>query len=336
MNSRYLGHLSDEDPLFWYLRYHIAPQLGFHALQTGYRVFQCVNSSDVYLYEEDQGRFRIVGKFSKPRPGRDPNMARIKAETEFRNLIFLRSLGFTTAPNYVVRPLGFNHDLDNLLLVEHLGGGSLSRVITDAIYNNQRQRLYRKLSALAEFLATLHNRTAGDWTVNFHEEMDYLGRLIHSLVEKRGLNPEHAGELWGLGSIWRSRNRMWEDRKVVVHGDATPSNFLFGRGRVVMAIDLERMKWGDRVFDIGRVCGELKHFFFRATGNVWAAEPFIGHFLWEYAGHFPDRESAFRSITRRLPFYMGLNLLRIARNSWVDGDYRWRLIQETKQLLRAK
>jgi hypothetical protein len=72
-----------------------------------------------------------------------------------------------------------------------------------------------------------------------------------------------------------------------------------------------------------------------ATGDAYAAEPFIGHFLWEYCGHFPDRMSAFGAITRRTPFHMGITLLRIARNSWIDWEYRWRLVGEAKAILRA-
>jgi aminoglycoside phosphotransferase (APT) family kinase protein len=106
---------------------------------------------------------------------------------------------------------------------------------------------------------------------------------------------------------------MWEDNQVLVHGDATPSNLLFGRDLSVIAIDLERMTRADRVFDLGRIAGELQHYFLQAKGNTHGAEPFIGHFLWEYACHFPDRDRAFRSITGRLPFQMALTLLRIAR-----------------------
>jgi Ser/Thr protein kinase RdoA (MazF antagonist) len=119
-----------------------------------------------------------------------------------------------------------------------------------------------------------------------------------------------------------------------VHGDVTPSNILFGEGLWVIAIDLERMKYADRVFDVGRVVGELKHFFLQhADGRE--AEPFIGHFLWEYACHFPDRASAFASVTRRLPFHMGLTLLRIARNSWISSNHRERLIAEAQTVLRS-
>jgi Ser/Thr protein kinase RdoA (MazF antagonist) len=162
-----------------------------------------------------------------------------------------------------------------------------------------------------------------------------MGRLLRSLTGKWGLARAEGDEFYWLREAWRARGCMWEDRAVLVHGDATPSNLLFGKGRDVIAIDLERMQWADRVFDLGRLCGELKHCFFRTTGDLFTAEPFIGHFLWEYCGHFPDRESAFRSITRRIPFYMGITLLRIARNSWIDGDYRWRLIHEARQILKA-
>jgi hypothetical protein len=73
----------------------------------------------------------------------------------------------------------------------------------------------------------------------------------------------------------------------------------------------------------------------QATGNKHAAEPFIGHFLWEYACHFPDRGRAFRSITGRLPFQMALTFLRIARNSWVSDPHRRRLVEEAKIILRT-
>jgi aminoglycoside phosphotransferase (APT) family kinase protein len=128
---------------------------------------------------------------------------------------------------------------------------------------------------------------------------------------------------------------MWQDQQVWLHGDATPANFLFGHGMDVAAIDLERMKRGDRMFDVGRVAGELQHAFMRDSGDWRNAEPFIGHFLWEYSCHFPDREQAFESITGRVPYYMALNLLRIARNGYIGQDYGGRLVSRAKKLLRV-
>ena len=103
----------------------------------------------------------------------------------------------------------------------------------------------------------------------------------------------------------------------------------------VAAIDLERMKRGDRVFDVGRVAGELQHAFMRDSGDRHHAEPFIGHFLWEYSSHFPDREQTFQSVTARTPYYMALNLLRIARNGYIGQDYCSRLVKQAKRLLHT-
>jgi len=77
--------------------------------------------------------------------------------------------------------------------------------------------------------------------------------------------------------------------------------FVFSRD-VYLYEDLEGgFRVVGKFFPPGRLAGELKHFFMRDTGDPWAAEPFIGHFLWEYCGYFPDRQDAFSSITRRIP-----------------------------------
>ena len=327
-----LGYLSAHDPVYGYFQYHIVPQLGLHLPDAAWKVFRFHAPRDVFLYEEKHRGIRLVGKFFK---GPDRGQARRTGETEFNNLSFLRSIGFANAPHYAVRPFGFNPDIDNLLVVEHLDGESLSDLIQSALIDGRHNRLFRKLSGLGHFFATLHNRTAGELTVNFEEACHSMEWFVQHLEARWGMGRDDVQECRRLLSVWRGRSCMWEDRSVLVHGDATPSNLLFGRGRDVMVIDLERMKWADRAFDLGRVCGELKHFFFRHTGNPWAAEPFIGHFVWEYGCHFPDRDAAFYAITRRLPFYMALTLLRIARNSWIDPDYRRRLIREAKQILRA-
>jgi len=71
------------------------------------------------------------------------------------------------------------------------------------------------------------------------------------------------------------------------------------------------------------------------TGRKSRAEPFIRHFYYEYSRHFPDPEVAFESITARGPFYMGLNLMRIARNDYISESYGERLVRQAKRLLRV-
>ena len=330
----YLGHLAVDDPMWRYLKDHMLPQQGLFAQNVGFRVFQPANSRNVYIYEEINTGLRVLAKFHPDRPVYSDNKDR-SGETEYHNLLFLRSIGFDAAPNYVVKPFGFNREIGGVIVMEFLEGAVLGDVIADAIHQGRRDRLFKKLTGLARFLASMHNKTAGDWNVDFEQGRSYMGQLINSLITRRGMGSDHYTELYELREAWFNEACMWEDTSVLVHGDVTPSNFLVGRGTDVIAIDLERMKWDDRVFDLGRICGELKHFFLQATGQRHASEPFIGHFLWEYCGHFPDQLSAFKAITRRIPFYMGTTLMRIARNWWISPDYRWRLVREAKQILRG-
>jgi aminoglycoside phosphotransferase (APT) family kinase protein len=334
MSGIYVGRLSERDPLYGYLQYDIQPQINGTSGNSGYRVFRLNASNDVYLYEDRDTGTKVIGKFFLSSKKKGAVKAASHLTREFDNLCMMRDYGLTGYPHDVVRPLGRNYSMNALLVTECCEGELLSVVILEAIQSGDHGKLYHKLTALAYFLSSFHNRTAIVEGVDFHQDCDYMDSLIDKLHDIRAIGGDEAHELCWLRDQWRNTPRMWEDNKVLVHGDATPENFMFGKGLKVITFDLERTKHADRVFDTGRIAGELKHFFMRATGNKDAADPFIGHFLWEYACHFPNRDSAFQSITGRTPFYMGITLLRIARNNWIDAAYRHRLIREAKECLR--
>ncbi len=335
MIGSYLGHLPEHDPLFGYLKHEIFPPLSGGAAPRGFRVFRTSGSNAVYMYEEVRTNIRMIGKFFLSRRMTDTERAAGKLEREFHNLVFIRSRGFDAGLHYVARPLGKHYDLGCLLMEEFCYGEPLDKIILRAIHERDDSLLYGKLTALAYFLATMHNRTAENWRVDFDSFHRYGRHIIDELCAAGitgGMERNYLADLCGR---WYNNSCMWEDCQVVVHGDATPSNFLFGDGLHVIAFDLERTRRADRVFDVGRLVGELFHFFLQNTGNKYAAEPFIGHFIWEYSCHFPDRESAFRSIVRRIPCYMGITLLRIARNRYLKWDYRRRLVEEAKLCLEG-
>ena len=332
-NMRYLGHLQINDPLYGYLRYDILPLLNGDAHSPHFRVYQLPASHPVYLYEDQRSHARIIGKFFGGVPGLSPETASHHMEREFHNLHYLRSIGFTSYPHYVVRPLGRNASLDNILVEEFCYGTPFSDFIVKAIHKGARDALFQKLTALAYFLASLHNRTASDSTVDFDKDCKYFDRILRQLTDAGRMEWEEAQMLYQLKDQWRAKGCMWEDCQVLVHSDVTPPNILFGDELWVIVIDLERLRPADRVFDLGRVVGELQHFFMQQAGDKWLAEPFIGHFLWEYACHFPDRDTAFAAIIRRIPFYSGLNLLRIARNSWINTRYSHQLVHEARKSL---
>jgi aminoglycoside phosphotransferase (APT) family kinase protein len=167
-----------------------------------------------------------------------------------------------------------------------------------ATHHPDDAHLYWRLKALVYFLATQHDRTANGTAVNFDPDCRYFDIVAGRLKKAHRIRQADIDELSGLRDCWRDRPRMWQDQQVWLHGDATPANFLFGPGMDVAAIDLERMKRGDRMFDVGRVAGELQHAFMNA-GDRHRADPFIEHFLWEYSSHFSDRQRTFDSVTTR-------------------------------------
>ncbi len=261
MSKTYLGRLPENDPLHGYLQYDIQPQINGPSGRAQYRVFRLNGSNDVYLYEDRYSSTKVVGKFFLSSRKQDAEKAAARLTGEFDNLRMMRDYRLTGYPHHVVRPLGRNYGLNALLVTEHCEGELLGDVIHSVIQNNDSGRLYYKLTALAYFLATLHNRTAVGVGVDFHQDCGYMDRLIGRLREIGAIGWDESRELYWLRDQWRNQPRMWEDQQVLVHGDATPENFLFGGGLSVVAFDMERAKRADRVFDTGRIAGELKHFF---------------------------------------------------------------------------
>ncbi len=335
VNGRYVGYVAGTDPLHDFLSNVIHEDMGVREAQPAFRVFRLAGSNEVYAYEEKHSGTKVICKFYGPRFGSDPDKAASMARQEYEGLQTLRGYNLVGSPHHVIRPLGMSRDINGMLALEYYPGEPFSTAIARATQHRDDAHLYWRLKALAYFLATLHNRTANGANVDFEPDCRYFDTLVGKLRKRERIGQWDVDELSWLRDLWRERPRMWQDRQVWLHGDATPANFLFGHGLDVAAIDLERMKRGDRMFDVGRVAGELQHSFMRDTGDRHRAEPFIGHFLWEYSCHFPDRGQTFESVTSRAPFYMALNLLRIARNGYIDREYSGRLVAQAKRLLRA-
>ncbi|SDO61096.1 Phosphotransferase enzyme family protein [Nakamurella panacisegetis] len=335
MDGEYRGYVSGHDPMFEFLRRVLAERLGVTHPHPAFRVFALTGSAEVYRYEEKSTGTQVICKFYGNKYGWDRDRAAALVRQEYQSLRTLRGYGLAGSPHHVVRPLALDVDINCVLAMEYYRGEPLSRAISRGIGHGEHDHLYWRLTALAYFLATQHRRTANGIGVDFQVDASYLRHVVRRSQRAGRMGQGDADEFNWLSDQWRDRSVMWQDQEVWLHGDATPANFLFGSGLDAAAVDLERMRRGDRMFDVGRVAGELQHASMSMTGDRHRAEPFIGHFLWEYSCHFPDREGTFASITRRLPYYMGLNLLRIAANDYVGDDYRHRLLRQGKELLRA-
>ena len=261
-----------------------------------------------------------------------PEDAWLEMEKEYLNLKLLRErFGMNTDANKVVAPLGINRELSALLVTEMASGQTLDHYVAKAIFEEQHHKLPTKLGYLARFLVHLHSSSETDRPVSPDLPRWYLDKLLNSLMEGPLGWPERNA-IEGYAALWWDEDSISaEDREVVVHGDANPTNFFFHDENVI-AVDLEGMKWADRCWAMGFIAAELKHHFMWRTGDGWAAEPYIGHFLREYAADKGENRF-FNIITSKLPLYMALGLLRIARHPWLGEAHRKALTMEAKQCL---
>jgi len=286
----------------------------------------------VCLFFEKKRSIVVVGKLFKW--GVIPfEEAWLEADKEYSNLKLLRAqLGMDGETDRVVAPLGENKELSALLVTERAPGQTLDHFIAKAIFEQEHDELFQTLSHLARFFVKLHEAGKTERPLSPELCRLYLDTLLGSLnvgllgSSKRAEIDKHAARWWSDKHLYAS------DRETIAHGDATPTNFLFNNGNVT-AIDLESMKLADRCWDLGFIAAELKHHFMWRAGDGWAAEPFIGHFLWEYAIDYGDT-NFFYVITRKIPLYIAIGLLRIARNLYLEESYREHLIMEAERCLK--
>jgi thiamine kinase-like enzyme len=322
--------LLDTAQLCKYMRQVIFPQLApppFGEIE----IRSLSQQKPVYLFLEKHQNIMVVGKLFKHGP-LTLEQAWPSAEKEYFNLNLLRNrFGMNNNCCHVVTPLGKNKELSALLVTEKAPGKVLDYYIAKAVYERKSQQLFDRLTSLAKFFVKLHRNTENDRRVSPALPQSYLTKLLDSL-SKWSLDPVERATIEAYAARWWDRDEVWTtDREVIVHGDATSTNFILNHQEVT-GIDLEKMKWADRCWDLGFIAAELKHHFMWRMGDSWAAEPFIGHFLWQYAASYEDSQF-FTILTRKIPLYMALGLLRIARNSWLDDPHRKNLLNEAKLCL---
>lgn len=326
MSNLYLGRLDPGDPLYEILLSNVCPDVKaplFHVDRMA--------SGKVYKYTEEKTRTAIVGKFFKMDDKQD-RILRIKSE--YDNLMKIRNYGFDAFPNYIVRPISREDRIGLALIEDFVSGKDLDYYFKKAIYEGDNETLKDRLSRLASFLYALHAKTENGNNVNLDFVSAYFQKLVNKLYNQSVISDYDREAYFRWMDKWLDRPLLQKAKEAIVHGDATPTNFIFTENGGVVAIDLERMKNSDMAFDVSMICAEIKHAFFWRTGNPFKAEPFIKHFLKKYSGHFPEPKKEFSRITLKNPFYMALTELRIARNNYLDWNYRKRLAYEAMECLK--
>ena len=326
--------LDKQDPLYWHLALVTMPRAGFEVKHPDFEVRRLGASQEVYVYKEQESEGLFVCKFFGSRWYLSEKERRDGLNYEFKNLNALRNMGFCTFPHHVVRPLSKDEKINCLLVEDFVRGHDLDYYIAKAAYEGQYEALRGKLTELAKFLAKLHSQAADKVRVNFANVLNHFQHLLDSLAHRGLIDARGFEKFMSRCNAWKGNSRMWEDVSVLVHGDATPTNFIFHPDDGVTAIDLERMHPFDRAYDIGMLAAELKHHFAWRVLKADASEPYISHFIRAYCENFSNRDAVFEALTHRNRFYMALGELRIARNDWLPWEHRKWLVEEARRCLR--
>ena len=327
------AQIGPRDSLYTYLQDFVTSASDFNTSSPKFQMSALDADRSIYLCREISSGTVVVCKFF----GRRCDLPRFECSKllnhEFDCLNRLRVEGLDHAPLAVVRPLAKVEELGCLLAEEYVRGRSMDYYIQKAAHEGQGQRLVRKLNLLADFFAKLHQSTSCRAASGFSRVANSFRCIVRELARGRVVGSAEVDDFFDLCDRWEALDAMWSERSCLVHGDATPTNFILHPQDGVTAIDLERMHSGDPLYDIGMFAAELKHHFALRILDAQAAEPYIGQFYRRYCGAYSDSESRFRKMTFRSRFFMALGELRIARNPWLPAEHRKWLVQEARRCL---
>ena len=325
-----MNRLTAADPLARALRRLVIAEAGFRPPAGEVCVEPLPSSRKVLRFTFPEGDYSVVGKFFSaypPQASADLSLAR-----EYDHYLQLPALGLGNGGGLAPRLLGRWPERSLGLLLEAVSGPDLDHLLLQACVHGDPAPLFRALEKLAHLLAFFHSRPVPALPVSPAPALAYLDKVMAQLLKAGLLTGEDRLALESERAAWEARFRNFPDRQVLIHGDATPMNFLFPNGRAV-ALDLERLRGGDRLWDLSWVAGELKHAWGWRTSDLSGSEGAIRHFFRMYltaTGLDPP-------LTHRLfglnPFYMALAELRIARNLYLTRDYRRELVAEARRCL---
>lgn len=339
MHENQLSFLDSRDPLYAFLVHVVyGGILDVHVEQPAFEVHAADDKGIIFRYVEQHTGIDVACKFYGNRRASSEGTMNDQAvadlmQREFNNLQRVWNLGLNRPPYRVARPLAVNANINYVLVEEFVSGTTLDNYLKAALLHGQEAALPQHLTALAGFLATLHSRSQMNQQVDPNAGLAYLTRVLESLARHGVIDAAQRKHLEELRNAWVAQGLLGGAPCVLVHGDVTPVNIVFGESGEVIAIDLERLHEGDAARDVGMVLAELRHAYLRTMHTSAAADPLARHFLDRYmrARMLNNQEAA--NFRARCQFYIGTMMLRISRNNWLDMDYRQQLTAEGEQWL---
>lgn len=288
-------------------------------------------SRPVFSFSSPAGTPLLVGKFFAAVPPATPQDRALAAEWQH----YRQAPRWGCPAGRLPRVWEPAPELQLGLLLEYVPGPTLDDFLARSRDSETAALALREsLERLAQLLAWFHSRPVPPAPVSPLPAFLYLEKLSGQLLEHGLLDPAGGRFLAGAHTAWEKRFAARPDRQVLLHGDATPTNFLFPDGGAV-AVDLERLRPGDRLFDLGWVAGELRHAFAWRFQDPAAAGPFITVFIGAYREAVAGAADLCERLERLTPLYQALALLRVARNAYLAWDYRRYLVEAGLSLLAS-
>jgi len=325
-----VNRLPPSDPLALALGELVGPKAASRFPHGEVQVETLRASRKVLRFTFSEGAYAVVGKFFSaypPQVSSDLSLVR-----EYDNYLQLPALGLANSRGLAPRLLGRWPERSLGLLLEAAPGPDLDQLLLQACVHRDPAPLERGLEKLARLLAVFHTAPAHSLPVLPGPALAYLDKVVVQLEAAGLLTRKDRHALAGERAAWEALFADFADGQVLIHGDATPTNFLFPNGRAV-ALDLERLRFGDRLWDLSWVAGELKHAW-GWRGHDWrGSEGAIGHFFEAYIRAMALGPSSIHRLYGLNPFYMALAELRIARNLYLSWAYRRELVAEARRCL---
>jgi len=271
------------------------------------RIYRIEPASHVVCRYEFAGGVSVIGKFFGAPTGANSRYNPRKAmKNEYSRIRRVSDL--IPVPHALAARSRFHA----VLVTDYVPGPTMQELIT------AKAPLYDHLTGVAHLLRRLHDNTRT--SCNRAREFAYF----HKVLDQNRLPGSLRERYNRLLGVWWHSTRINQDEGCMIHGDATPSNYLAGNG--IWAIDFEGSRnHAHPIRDLGILAAEIK-----ASSANARAEGYIGHLLW----HYCSGEEEFRHYTRDLPFFMALGYLRIARLPWRAAERDW-LLEEAEACLAA-
>ncbi len=324
MSEQFIGILKKDDPLFFYL--NKMKELKLHNfIPTDFYLVQSFSSAktNVYKYTSNFDGTSFVVKFFGRSSSRNKKISEKQLLWEFNRLKHFQIC--SNKKIQVINPYCYLVDVNCALVEPYIKGKTLDYYIKAAIQNNKKEKLQNKLYLLAWLLSCIHK----GFTIENYDlsvEKNYCSKILHTLY-KDNLISKH--QLLEIKHACNNKFSKLTSSATNIHGDATTTNFIYAKGSIY-AIDMEKSKIASYELDLGFIVAELKHHFMLFGLKEEDASLYISYFLSQYS---VLSEKNLSYIENNLKTFVALGLFRIARNWYLEYNYRILLVEKAYSLL---